>query len=199
MLKVWNMFLVIGAFSAVIFGTFATRSGLIDSVHAFARSNIGFPMFFFWAIITIISIGLILWRWNRGELKDDHPFVNILSRESLFVLNNVVFMILFAAIFWGSFGAPVISELFLNENITLGADYFMRVTPPLFVALYILMGIAPLVCLGCNLPAAFGKIPACAAGTDRSVFGRFYPVRHNRSRRIVWLWHRQPCRVCRHL
>ena len=157
MLKVWNMFLVIGAFSAVIFGTFATRSGLIDSVHAFARSNIGFPMFFFWAIITIISIGLILWRWNRGELKDDHPFVNILSRESLFVLNNVVFMILFAAIFWGSFGAPVISELFLNENITLGADYFMRVTPPLFVALYILMGIAPLSAWGATSLRRLGK------------------------------------------
>src|SRR5512139_3118585 len=70
MLKVWNLFLVIGAFSAVIFGTFATRSGLVDSVHAFARSDIGFPMFFFWAIMTVIAVGLILWRWNRGELKD---------------------------------------------------------------------------------------------------------------------------------
>ena len=49
MLKVWNMFLVIGTFAAVIFGTFATRSGLIDSVHAFARSEIGTPMFIFWA------------------------------------------------------------------------------------------------------------------------------------------------------
>lgn len=148
MLKVWNMVLVIGTFSAVIFGTFATRSGLIDSVHAFARSEIGFPMFLFWAVVTVISAGLILWRWNRGELKDDHPFVNILSRESLFVLNNVIFVLLFVAIFWGSFGAPVISELALNTNITIGKDYFMQVTPPLFVALYILMGIAPLSAWG---------------------------------------------------
>jgi cytochrome c-type biogenesis protein CcmF len=157
MLKVWNMFLVIGTFSAVIFGTFATRSGLIDSVHAFARSEIGFPMFFFWAIVTVISIGLILWRWNRGELKDDHQFANLLSRESLFVLNNVVFVVLFVAIFWGSFGAPVISDLFLNENITLGADYFLRVTPPLFVALYILMGIAPLSAWGATSLRRLGK------------------------------------------
>jgi cytochrome c-type biogenesis protein CcmF len=157
MLKVWNMFLVIGTFSAVIFGTFATRSGLIDSVHAFARSEIGFPMFFFWSIITLISIGLILWRWNRGELKDDHQFANLFSREALFVLNNVIFVVLFAAIFWGSFGAPVISDLFLNENITLGADYFLRVTPPLFVALYILMGIAPLSAWGATSLSRLGK------------------------------------------
>jgi cytochrome c-type biogenesis protein CcmF len=157
MLKVWNMFLVIGTFSTVIFGTFATRSGLIDSVHAFARSDIGFPMFFFWSIMTVIAVGLILWRWNRGELKDDHQFANILSRESLFVLNNVVFVVLFVAIFWGSFGAPVISDLFLNENITLGSDYFMRVTPPLFIALYILMGIAPLSAWGATSLRRLGK------------------------------------------
>ncbi|MBI5668813.1 MAG: heme lyase CcmF/NrfE family subunit [Chloroflexi bacterium] len=157
MLKVWNMFLIIGTFSAVIFGTFATRSGLIDSVHSFARSEIGFPMFFFWAAITVISVGLILWRWNRGELKDEHPFVNILSRESLFVLNNVVFVLLFVAIFWGSFGAPVISELFMGEDITLGQDYFLRVTPPLFVALYILMGVAPLSAWGATSLRRLGK------------------------------------------
>ncbi|MEO8607305.1 MAG: cytochrome c-type biogenesis CcmF C-terminal domain-containing protein [Chloroflexota bacterium] len=157
MLKVWNMFLVIGTFSAVIFGTFATRSGLIDSVHAFARSDIGFPMFFFWAGMTVIAVGLILWRWNRGELKDDHQFANILSRESLFVLNNVVFVVLFVAIFWGSFGAPVISDLFLHENITLGSDYFMRVTPPLFVALYVLMGIAPLSAWGATSLRRLGR------------------------------------------
>ncbi len=157
MLKVWNMFLVIGTFSAVMFGTFATRSGLIDSVHAFARSEIGLPMFLFWAAVTLISVGLILWRWNRGELKDEHPFVNILSRESLFVLNNVIFVLLFVAIFWGSFGAPVISELFFNEEITLGREYFERVTPPLFVALYILMGIAPLSAWGATSLRRLGR------------------------------------------
>ncbi len=148
MLKVWNMFLVIGTFSAVIFGTFATRSGLIDSVHSFARSAIGFPMFLFWATVSLISVGLILWRWNRHELRDEREFTGIFSRESLFVMNNIVFVLLFVAIFWGSFGAPVISELFFDTNITLGTEYFLQVTPPLFVALYILMGIAPLAAWG---------------------------------------------------
>jgi len=144
MLKVWNMFLVIATFSSVMFGTFATRSGIIESVHSFARSEIGFPMLLFWAAITIISIAMLLWRWNRGELKDEHQFAGLLSRESLFVLNNVIFMALWIAIFWGSFGAPIISELFMDTEITLGVDYFMAVTPPLFAAMYILMGIAPL-------------------------------------------------------
>ncbi len=148
MLKVWNMFLVIGTFSAVIFGTFATRSGLVDSVHSFARSEIGYPMFFFWAGITIISVWLILWRRSRGELRDEATNTSLFSRESLFILNNFLFIALFVAIFWGSFGAPIISELVMNTNITLGTDYFMRVTPPLFAGLYILMGVAPLSAWG---------------------------------------------------
>jgi len=157
MLKVWNMFLIIGTFSAVIFGTFATRSGLVESVHSFARSEIGFPMFFFWFTITIVSVALILYRRNQGMLDDDHRFTNLLSREALFVLNNMIFMALFVTVFWGSFGAPIISELFLDTNITLGTDYFNTVTPPLFLALYILMGVAPLSAWGVTSLSRLGK------------------------------------------
>ena len=157
MLKTWNMFLVIFTFSAVIFGTFATRSGLVDSVHSFAQSEIGFPMFAFWAIVTLISVGLILYRWNRGELRGEHQFHNLLGRESLFVLNNVVFVALFFAIFWGSFGAPIVSEMFMGTNITLGAEYFNQVTPPLFLALYILIGLAPLSAWGATALGRLGR------------------------------------------
>src|SRR5690606_11179640 len=116
-----------------------------------------FPMFAFWAALTLISVGLILWRWNRGELKDEHPFVNVLSRESLFVLNNVIFVALFVVIFWGSFGAPIISDLFIGTNITLGVDYFMQVTPPLFAVLFVLMGIAPLSAWGATSLRRLGR------------------------------------------
>lgn len=148
MLKVWNMFLVVGTFSAVIFGTFATRSGLVESVHSFARSEIGFPMFAFWFLMTLVSVALILHRRSQGLLRDEHPFQGWLSREVLFVLNNLIFMALFIAIFWGSFGAPIFSELVMNTKITLGLDYFLRVTPPLFLALFILMGVAPISAWG---------------------------------------------------
>ncbi len=157
MLKVWNMFLIIGTFSAVIFATFATRSGLVDSVHSFARSSIGMPMFLFWAGITLISVALILWRRSRGELRDEHHNTGLLSRETMFVLNNVIFVALTAAIFWGSFGAPIFSELFLDSEITLGQEYFLQVTPPLFLALFILMGVAPVTAWGATSLARLGR------------------------------------------
>lgn len=157
MLKVWNMFLIIGTFSAVMFGTFATRSGLVESVHSFARSEIGTPMFLFWAGITVVSVGMIIWRWNRGELQDEHHFAGWVSRETMFVLNNIVFIVLTVAIFWGSFGAPIISELFTDEEITLGTDYFMRVTPPLFAVMYLLMGVAPISAWGATSLNRMGR------------------------------------------
>ncbi len=148
MLKLWNMLLVIATFSAVMFGTFATRSGVIESVHSFARSEVGFPMLAFWALITLIALATLLRRWRQGELQDEHQFANILSRESLFVLNNVVFIALFIAIFWGSFGLPIISELFLGKEVTIGAETFEFFVVPLFIAMYLLMGVAPLSAWG---------------------------------------------------
>ncbi len=157
MLKVWNMVLVLLTFSAVLFGTFATRSGVIESVHSFARSQIGFPMLTFWATMTIIGLGLLVWRWQRGELRDEHAFAGLLSRETLFVLNNVIFVALALVIFWGSFGAPILSELVLHTEITLGKEYFMQVTPPLFLAMYLLMGIAPLSAWSATTIARLGN------------------------------------------
>jgi cytochrome c-type biogenesis protein CcmF len=157
MLKTWNMSLVILTFSAVMFGTFATRSGLIESVHSFAQSEIGLPMFAFWAAVTVIGVVMIVWRRNQGRLRDEHAFAGIMSRESLFVLNNVIFVALTGAIFWGSFGAPIIAELTTGTDITLGAEYFEMVTPPLFIAMYLLMGIAPLTAWGATRIGRLGR------------------------------------------
>ena len=157
MLKLWNMVLVIATFSAVMFGTFATRSGVIDSVHSFARSEVGFPMLAFWAAMTLIASATLLWRWQRGELRDEQQFANFLSRESMFVLNNVVFVALFVAIFWGSFGLPIASELFLGKEVTIGPETFEFYVVPLFIAMYILMGVAPL--------SAWGRMSAARLGS----------------------------------
>ena len=148
MLKLWNMLLVIASFSAVMFGTFATRSGVIESVHSFARSEVGFPMLAFWAAMTLVALATLLWRWRRGELRDERQFANLLSRESLFVLNNVIFIALFLAIFWGSFGLPITSELLLGKEVTIGAETFQFYVVPLFIAMYVLMGLAPLSAWG---------------------------------------------------
>ena len=157
MLKLWNMLLVIAAFSAVMFGTFATRSGVIESVHSFARSEVGFPMLAFWAAMTFVALATLLWRWRRGELRDERQFANLLSRESLFVLNNVVFIALFLAIFWGSFGLPIISELLLGVEVTIGAETFEFYVVPLFFAMYVLMGLAPLSAWGATSIRRLGR------------------------------------------
>ncbi|MCU0464451.1 MAG: cytochrome c biogenesis protein CcsA [Anaerolineae bacterium] len=157
MFKTWNMALIVATFSAVIFGTFATRSGLVESVHSFARSDIGFPMLAMWFSVTFTLIVLIVWRQNAGHLRDDHPMTGILSRESLFLLNNFIFIALFIAVFWGSFGAPILSEQFFDTKITLGAEYFLNVTPPLFLALFVLMGVAPLAGWGVSAWRRIGQ------------------------------------------
>ena len=157
MLKLWNMLLVIATFSAVMFGTFATRSGVIESVHSFARSEVGFPMLGFWAVMTVLALALLYWRWRAGALRDERQFVNLLSRESLFVLNNVIFMALFIAIFWGSFGLPITSELVFGKEVTVGAETFEFYVVPLFIALYILMGVAPLSAWGASSLARLGR------------------------------------------
>lgn len=156
MLKLWNIVLVITSFSAVMFGTFATRSGVIDSVHSFARSEVGFPMLAFWLVMTLIALAATLRRWQQGALRDEHQFASFLSRESLFVLNNVVFMALFIAIFWGSFGLPIVSELILGKEVTIGAETFEFYVVPLFIAMYLLMGIAPLSAWGASSARRLG-------------------------------------------
>jgi cytochrome c-type biogenesis protein CcmF len=144
MLKVWNMFLVILTFLLVILGTFSTRSGIVASVHSFAQSPIGLPMLIFVAIMMLGCLGLWVWRWQRGDLASDNQLDALISRESMFVLNNWIFVGIAVMVLWGTY-APVFTDLFRNEQITLGAEYYRAVVVPLFGALYVLMGVGPLV------------------------------------------------------
>lgn len=156
MLKVWNMFLVILSFLLVVLGTFNTRSGLVDSVHSFARSAIGTPMFVFLAVMISGSLGLWLWRWQRGDLRSEHQLDGLLSRESLFILNNWVFIAITLMVAWGIY-APTFTELLTGERITLHTEYYRDYTVPLFAVLYLLMGVAPLVAWKRSSWRALGK------------------------------------------
>lgn len=141
MLKHWNMILVILTYDLVIFGTFLTRSGVLSSVHAFAQSAIG-PIFFTFIGLTFItSLTLLLQRWN--ELKSEAPMTSMLSREALFLLNNLLFIGILVVCFWGVL-FPLISELFTGQKVTVGPPFYERATGPLFAGLLLLMGIAPL-------------------------------------------------------
>ncbi len=141
MLKRWNMVLIILTYSLVIFGTFLTRSGVLSSVHAFAQSAIG-PLFFAYIGLTFtISLALLLSRWD--DLKSEGEMTSLLSREALFLLNNLLFMGILVVCFWGVI-FPLISELVTGQKVTVGPPFYERATAPLFAGLLLLMGIAPL-------------------------------------------------------
>jgi cytochrome c-type biogenesis protein CcmF len=141
MLKHWNMVLVILTYSLVIFGTFLTRSGVLSSVHAFAQSAIGPSFFIFIGVTFITSMVLLFRRW--GDLKAEAQMTSLLSREALFLLNNLLFMGILIVCFWGVI-FPIISELFTGQKVTVGPPFYERATAPLFAGLLFLMGIAPL-------------------------------------------------------
>jgi cytochrome c-type biogenesis protein CcmF len=152
--KRWNMILIILTYSLVIFGTFLTRSGVLSSVHAFAQSAIG-PMFFAFIVVTfVVSLGLMLWRWN--ELHSDGEMHSMLSRESLFLVNNLLFMGILAVCFWGVI-YPLISELLTGQKVTVGPPFYERAAGPLFAGLLFLMGIAPLSAWGHSTFKSLGR------------------------------------------
>ncbi len=154
MFKHWNMLLIILTYDLVIFGTFLTRSGVLSSVHSFAQSAIG-PMFFGFIGITLItSVALIIYRWEM--LKSETQMTSMLSREALFLLNNLLFMGILVICFWGVI-YPLISELVTSQKVTVGPPFYERATSPLFAALMLLMGIAPLSAWGHSTVKTLGR------------------------------------------
>jgi cytochrome c-type biogenesis protein CcmF len=161
--KRWNMILVVLTYSLVIFGTFLTRSGVLSSVHAFAQSAIG-PMFFgFIGITFIVSLSLLLYRWN--DLRAEGHMNSLLSRESLFLFNNLLFMGVLVVCFSGVI-FPLVSELLTGQKVTVGPPFYERATAPLFAGLLFLMGVAPLSAWGHSTLKTLGKAmwkPAAAS------------------------------------
>jgi cytochrome c-type biogenesis protein CcmF len=142
MLKVWTMVLIILTYSLVIFGTFITRSGVISSVHSFAQSGIG-PAFFGFISISFLA-SLVLLTRRLDTLKSETQLDSLFSRESAFLLNNLLFLGITFAVFWGTI-SPMISELITGQKITVGPPYYNQVTGPMFAGLVLLMGLAPLM------------------------------------------------------
>ena len=154
MLKQWNMLLIILTYSLVIFGTFLTRSGVLSSVHAFAESAIG-PMFFVFIGITFsISIALLIYRWS--DLRGQAEMKSLLSREALFLVNNLLFLGILIVCFWGVV-FPLLSEVVTGQQLTVGPPFYQTATGPLWAALLALMGIAPLSAWGYSTLKTLGR------------------------------------------
>jgi cytochrome c-type biogenesis protein CcmF len=142
MLKVWNLSLIIIAFSLTIFGTFLTRSGILSSIHAFSSGPVGTVFLVFLAFVLLSSFGLLAYR--SDQLKGQPELDSMVSRESAFLLNNIVLVSALFTIFLGTI-FPLLSEAVAGVQVSVGAPYFNSVTVPLFLLLVFLMGVGPMI------------------------------------------------------
>jgi cytochrome c-type biogenesis protein CcmF len=142
MLKVWNACLVVGTFSMALLGTFLVRSGVLQSIHAFGDNTVG-P--YILALIGVVVIGSALLIVSRLDgLRSPKRIDSLISREAVFLINNLLLIGLTAVIFWGTF-FPLISELFTGNKASLAAPWFDRYTTPLAIVLVVFTGIGPLL------------------------------------------------------
>ena len=179
MMKRWNMVLIILTYSLSLFGTFITRTGVISSVHAFSKTALGPAFFAFIGFTFLGSVTILYLRWET--LKSEHSLESFISREAAFVLQNMLFLAVTFAVFWGTV-FPLISELVTGTKITVGPPYFQRVTGPLFFVLVLLMGVAPLLAWRKQAAKALGKaiwIPFAASIAITAIWGfihRMHPA-----------------------
>jgi cytochrome c-type biogenesis protein CcmF len=145
MLKVWNVSLICGTFTLCLIGTFLVRSGVLQSIHAFGASTVGGPLLGLIAVVAVGSTVLIVTRLD--QLRPERRIDSLLSRESIFLVNNLLLVGLAAVIFWGTF-FPLISEFFTGEKHSLAAPWFDRYVTPLGVLLVLFTGIGPLLAWG---------------------------------------------------
>jgi len=140
LLRVWNLSLLIAAFSLTILGTFLTRSGVLVSVHSFSDSTIGPVLLGFFAFVVVVGVGLIGWRGDR--LRSPGTIDAAVSREGAFLVNNLLFagfalVVLLGTVF------PLFVEALNGQQVTVGRPYFDAMTLPIGFALLFFMAVAP--------------------------------------------------------
>lgn len=142
MLRVWNMALILLTYFLCIFGTFLTRSGVVSSVHSFARSDIG-VWFTTYLVVLLVVPGFLLIK-RLPQLKNASHFDSVVSRESSFLVNNLVFLGALFAVLWGTL-FPIITEAVRGVKVTVAEPFFNKVTIPIGLFLLFLTGVGPLL------------------------------------------------------
>jgi len=145
MLKVWNMWLIFATFMLSIFGTFLTRSGVVSSVHAFAQSSIGTWFVVFLSMILVVCG--VFYVMNHEHLRSEHRLESLVSRESSFLFNNLLFVVACFAVLWGTL-FPILSDWVQGHKITVGPPFFNRVMIPVALLVLLLTAVGPLLCWG---------------------------------------------------
>ncbi|MHB8659516.1 MAG: heme lyase CcmF/NrfE family subunit [Solirubrobacteraceae bacterium] len=163
MLKVWNVLLVILTFTLSLFGTFLTRSGVLQSVHSFAQSPIG--AWFVGFIVVVVCFSLVLFFWRLPILKAKTKLESLFSREASFLFNNLLLVAFCLTILWGVL-FPIVSQAVRGTPYTVSRPYYDFFLRSFGLPLLLLMGIGPLVAWRRSSLRALGKtflIPAAVA------------------------------------
>jgi cytochrome c-type biogenesis protein CcmF len=142
MLRVWNLSLLCATFSLTILGTFLTRSGVVESVHAFSEGSVGPWLLTFFGAVAALSIGLIMWRGDR--LRSPGAIDSPVSREAAFFANNVVFGALAFIVLLGTV-FPLLAEAYDGTRLTIGRPYFDSMARPIAFVMLFLMAAAPVL------------------------------------------------------
>lgn len=142
MMKSWNVWLIFSTFMLTILGTLLTRSGLVQSVHAFAQSSIG--SWFYGFLLITFAVCLFTFLRNRDHLKSENRLESLVSRESSFLFNNLVLLAACFTVLWGTL-FPVLSEYVQGSKVTVGAPFYNRVNLPIGLSLLLLTGVGPLL------------------------------------------------------
>src|SRR6187401_829426 len=142
MLRVWNHLLVMLAFSLSLFGTFLTRSGVLNSIHSFTESSIG--PWFLGFICFVVAASLALLFYRLPLLRANTKLESLVSREATFLYNNLLLVALCLTILWGV-TFPILSEAVRGEAVTVGRPYYNFFFRSFGLPLLLLMGIGPLI------------------------------------------------------
>ncbi len=142
MMKIWNVWLIFTTFMLTIVGTWLTRSGLVQSVHAFAESAIGawFAIF----LVFVFCVCLFTFFRQKDHLKSENHLESLVSRESSFLFNNLILLVSCFTVLWGTF-FPILSEYVQGSKATVGPPFYNRVMVPIGLGLIVLTGVGPLL------------------------------------------------------
>lgn len=163
MFRIWNAALLAVTFVLCIFGTYLTRSGIVDSVHSFGESLIGTFFLVFLLAVVVFSVGLIVWR-ARG-LRSQRKLEGLISRDGAFLATNVLLSGMMLVVLIGTI-FPVISRVFTGTSTSLGPPFYNKVVAPAGLLLVALMAIGPLLSYGEEAARRFARgslIPSLAA------------------------------------
>jgi cytochrome c-type biogenesis protein CcmF len=140
LMRVWNLSLSVATFALTILGTFLTRSGVINSVHAFSESSLGPILIGFFFLVVVVGFGLIAWRGDR--LRSPGGIDAPLGREGAFLLNNLLFVGFAFVVLLGTL-YPILYEAVTQQQVNVAAPFFNTVAVPVGLALLFLMAVAP--------------------------------------------------------